>query len=282
MEKYCPTKLRAFIKFKDEKGEDPTAAEFDNVMTQHPEVQKVGSPIISTQGAINMVRDNTTQVASILTDCDDTLPDNVEPCNKETGERGSLNLKSRGFVFIVSAGGHIQTFSPIYRSESPSQVFLIILSFLYLLFQDVDEIDFENYFLAYDNMCNVMRLKVAKMSTLPLMGKFATMWTKVKKIVDGLHIKNHKRDICKVELNPEKFKTKYPDISVNSMAAEQTFAWTGRYKKQICSLPKRQQIFMLHRLCKRRNMYTEKCHAEHRDPLLPGKKIKYLSQVYGD
>ena len=61
-----------------------------------------------------MVRDNTKQVVTMLKECDDTLPD-VVPCNKETGERGSLNMKSRGYVFIVTAGGYIQTFSPIYR-----------------------------------------------------------------------------------------------------------------------------------------------------------------------
>ena len=50
------------------------------------------------------------------------------------------------------------------RAESPSQVFLIILAFLYLLFKNVEEKDFGTYWIAYDNMCNVMRLKVANVS----------------------------------------------------------------------------------------------------------------------
>ena len=67
------------------------------------------------------------------------------------------------YVMIIKQFTVMRLFSPLmFRSESPSQVFLIILSFLYLLFQDVAESEFKNFWLAYDNMCNVMRLKAAK------------------------------------------------------------------------------------------------------------------------
>ncbi len=79
------------------------------------------------------------------------------------------------------------------------------------------------------------------MENLPLPGKFATMWQKVQKMVDGLHISNHRREICETHFHPKRFKEANPDLMPNSMAAEQTFAWMGRYKKQICSL---QQMFM--------------------------------------
>ena len=89
------------------------------------------------------------------------------------------------------------------------------------------------------------------MENLPLPGKFATMWQNVPKMVDGLHTSNHRREICETDFHPKRFKEANPDLTPNSMAAEQTFAWMGRYKKQICSLPKLQQMFMMHRLCKR-------------------------------
>ena len=80
--------------------------------------------VVLYSGAVNMVKENTKEVVEILTGCDDTLPSTEEPCNKETGERSSLNMKSRGYVFIVTAGGYIQTFSPIYRYKTVFMVFI--------------------------------------------------------------------------------------------------------------------------------------------------------------
>jgi hypothetical protein len=112
------------------------------------------------------------------------------------------------------------------------------------------------------------------MPELPLPGKFKSMWKNVNKIIDGLHISNHKRGMCKTELHPKRFHEANPLLtSINTMAAEQTFSWCGRYKKQLASMPKRQQMFMLHRLCIRRNKYTQKCHTvEKREPTLPKDK----------
>lgn len=36
-------------------------------------------------------------------------------CNKDTGGRRTLHSWSRGIVFIVSAGGHIDYWQPLYR-----------------------------------------------------------------------------------------------------------------------------------------------------------------------
>ena len=51
------------------------------------------------------------------------------------------------------------------------------------------------------------------------------VWTKIDKVIDPLHVKNHKRPECKVVYAPAKVKVKYPEA--NLMIAEQTFAWMG-------------------------------------------------------
>ena len=68
------------------------------------------------------------------------------------------------------------------------------------------------------------------MPELPFMGKFKHMWTKVNKMVDGFHISNHKREICKTKLHPDKFKAAYPESKPNTMVADQLFAWLSIYR----------------------------------------------------
>lgn len=36
-------------------------------------------------------------------------------CNKDTGGKKTLQCRSRGMFFIVSAGGHIDYWQPLYR-----------------------------------------------------------------------------------------------------------------------------------------------------------------------
>ena len=51
-----------------------------------------------------------------------------------------------------------------YRSESPSQVFLILLSWLYIKVKEVEDDEVEeklhNMIICYDNMCHVDGMKV--------------------------------------------------------------------------------------------------------------------------
>ena len=56
-----------------------------------------------------------------------------------------------------------------YRSEVPAQVFLLILTWLISAFGDSKRDQWKNVILAYDNMCHVDNLKVAK-KELPLPG----------------------------------------------------------------------------------------------------------------
>jgi hypothetical protein len=85
---------------------------------------------------------------------------------------------------------------------------------------------------------------------LPLEGEFSNVWSKIEKVIDPLHVKNHKvilvfhtftmtsivcilkryphlfqRPECKEIYAPAKVSEKYPEA--NLMIAEQTFAWMG-------------------------------------------------------
>ena len=135
--------------------------------------------------------------------------------------------------------------------------------------------------LSYDNMCHLNNLKVAK-NPLPLPGKLlmmcvtnissplgnlAFLWSDIIKIIDTLHIKNHKDSRCKELYDPEKIKADNP--SLNTMSCEQTFVWLSRYKKILSAMRKTHFHFYLHRMVKRRNIYIEYCYANNRRPLLP-------------
>ena len=74
--------------------------------------------------------------------------------------------------------------------------------------------------LAYDNICNLDRLKVAK-SPLPLPEPLDTIWIDVTKIIDVFHFPNPVSTKCKTKYSPEKVKAENPLF--NTQAGEQTF-----------------------------------------------------------
>jgi hypothetical protein len=113
---------------------------------------------------------------------------------------------------------------------------------------------------------------LAKKLALP--EPFDNVWLAINKVIDPLHIKNHTRTKCKTLYNPEKVKKDFPEA--NLMCAEQTFAWMGRYKKIFNAMPKTHFHFVLHRLVKGRNEYTNQCYKANRKPLLPSAKIAKL------
>jgi len=108
--------------------------------------------------------------------------------------------------------------------------------------------------IAYDNMCHVDGLKVAKCD-LPFINPLSKMWINVIKVIDRLHIHSHKDTKCKTDYNPD---NKIP-VQYNTMAAEQTNVWGSRLKRIICAMPRLHQFFYLHRAVKRRNLYTQRC-----------------------
>ena len=115
-------------------------------------------------------------------------------------------------------------------------------------------------------MCNVDRMTVAK-QPLPIRPPYDKLWLQVNKVIDKLHLKNHKNPRCKELYNPESVKEKCPKL--NTLVAEQTFIWASRFKKILGAMPKSHFLFFYHRMVVRRNKYTEKCYKNNMQPLLP-------------
>ena len=68
-----------------------------------------------------------------------------------------LRGHSRGILPMISGGGFIHAWTHLYRSESPSQAAIFLLSFFITLFKDIPKKDWPDtkFFLSYDNMCNL-------------------------------------------------------------------------------------------------------------------------------
>jgi len=109
-----------------------------------------------------------------------------------------------------------------YRSEGPAQVFLIVLIWLLSAIGHLPRRAWQNTIIAYDNMCHLDNLAVAK-KPLPLPGPQKYIWKDVRKTIDCLHIRNHKDERCKVKYNPKDIKRENPDFNTN--CSELTFAW---------------------------------------------------------
>ena len=71
-------------------------------------------------------------------------------------------------------------------------------------------------------------MRVAK-KPLPLSPPLDSLWLYVNKVIDKLHLKNHKNPRCKEMYNPESLKEKFPKL--NTPVAEQTFIWASHFKK---------------------------------------------------
>lgn len=158
------------------------------------------------------------------------------------------------------------------RSESPTQAYLIIAIWLYRKFkamQDAGETEanitaaMSSTTLAYDNMCHVDSLKIAK-KDLPFPTPMDKAWSSVNKVIDRLHLRNHKDSRCKQLYSADRIPPEY-----NTMACEQTFVWASRLKKIVCAMGRLHQFFFLHRSVKRRNKYTELCYSKNKTPVLP-------------
>lgn len=62
----------------------------------------------------------------------------------------------------------------MFRSESPSQVFVFLVNYLTKKLKDTPVEKWSKFFIAYDNMCNIDRMKVAK-KELPLPTPFSRL-----------------------------------------------------------------------------------------------------------
>lgn len=120
-------------------------------------------------------------------------------------------------------------------------------------------------------MCHLDGLKAAR-NLLPWPSPWDKAWLSIRKVIDSLHIRNHKDKLCQQKYNPATLKEELPEG--NTMAAEQTFVWLFRFKKILCAMPKVHHPFYLHRLVKRRNQYSVLCYKNNQKPLLPKARVK--------
>jgi hypothetical protein len=132
------------------------------------------------------------------------------------------------------------------RSESPSQVFLIVITWLYNVLKGIPVNLWGNVVVVYDNMCHLDGLRAARRA-LQFPKPWNSMWHVIGKVLDRFHFGNHTDENCKVKYNPENHLLK----DDNSEVVEQTFIWAGRYKKIVCAMPKVHHLFFLHRMIKR-------------------------------
>ena len=93
-------------------------------------------------------------------------------------------------------------------------------------------------------MCQLLRCKAAQ-SDIPLPEPYNKMFKSIKKMIDGLHIKNHIQDSCHTALHPDNIYEMYPELkgTRNTQAAEQTFVWLDSLKKIVCSMTKVHHLF---------------------------------------
>ena len=152
----------------------------------------------------------------------------------------------------------------ICSSESPSQVFLILLAWLRIHLTTLPPCEWCSPSIVYDNMCHVDNMCVAR-KRLPLPSPWCDMWLSVDKCIDRLHIRNHVDPNCKLLYNPNDHLKE----SDNTLSCEQTFVWLSRFKKIVCAMPKNHHLFYLHRMVVRRNCYTEQCYMQGYNPVLP-------------
>jgi len=161
------------------------------------------------------------------------------------------------------------------RSESPMQVFFILLKWLQTLLSQQHSVTSPaqdcpaSMFLAYDNMCHLDQLKIAR-KPLPLPPPMDTAWLGMEKIIDAFHLPNHVNPACHVNYSPQRLKEVHPHA--NTQAGEQTFVWLGRFKHILCAMNKHHHLFYLHRMVRRRNDYTQQCYKGGRKPILPRSK----------
>ena len=152
-------------------------------------------------------------------------------------------------------------------------MFLIVLMWMVGIFSQKTREERKKAIISYDNMCHLDNLRVAR-EPLPLPGDLQYLWMDTRKIIDSLHIRNHKDTRCRQRYDPMPVKEENPNF--NTMSCEQTFAWLARYKKIVVSMGKCHHHFYLHRMVKRRNRYIAFCYANNRRLVQP--KVRFISK----
>ena len=141
-----------------------------------------------------------------------------------------------------------------------------MLSWFFTILKRINPLNWCKVFVANDNMCHLDGLNAA-WNLLPWPSPWDKAGMSINKIINSLHIRNHKDKSCKEKYDPALLKQELPDG--NTMATEQTFVWLSRYKKNLCAMPKVHHLFYLHRMAKRRNSYSLTCYKNGKKPMLP-------------
>ena len=140
----------------------------------------------------------------------------------------------------MNSAGYIRYWAPLFKSEGPAQVAVIVLTFLLAIlcpsvpFDEWEKLGTDMRFiffllskffavLSYDNMCHLDSLKMFR-KPLPAKGAFVLAWQKITKVIDDFHCKNHV-EVCRQTWNPDLIRDVYPNA--NLVCCEQTFAWLG-------------------------------------------------------
>jgi len=121
-------------------------------------------------------------------------------------------------------------------------------------------------------MCNLERLKLWDCNPKDFTKEARlgfSVFNRINKGFDGLHIKNHVRVECRNEYPKVIENLRSTFERPNTEAAEQTFVWLGPFKRVLNSMSRRKQHFFLHSLVVERNEYTAWCFSLNITPKLP-------------
>ena len=138
---------------------------------------------------------------------------------------------SRGIFQIVTGGGHIDYWIPIYDSEGPHQVAFILIKYLQLKLRGKTEEEINQFYLSYDHMCAIDRLHLLR-HPLPFEPPEDRIWLDIHKLIDPLHMKNHKNPRCEELYNSEVLKSHIPDA--NLMCAVTELEKVKKTRHDIC------------------------------------------------
>ncbi|XP_022108991.1 uncharacterized protein LOC110989145 isoform X2 [Acanthaster planci] len=200
--KHCGVQVADTIKSDTQEGRSRTHLDVEDRDSTHVDESEeeleclTDSPV---EGTLSFIEENSQQMPAIMAGCEE---ENPMSCRKDTGGRKSLQKWSRGHLFIVCAGGHIEYWQSLYRSESPSQVFLILLAWLAIHLKGISPTEWGKLSLVYDNMCHLDNMRVAR-KPLPLPWPWSHMWMLPKKCIDRLHIRSHTDDGRKAKYHPD-------------------------------------------------------------------------------
>ncbi|PFX25307.1 hypothetical protein AWC38_SpisGene10081 [Stylophora pistillata] len=240
-----PTDIRGFLKHCGVLKDASAVEVVDNITLTTDETHKVESVVDSILdtastpvGQSAVLSQENGEILSqansgaLLGDCAEEAP---KSCNRETGEKKHVQKWSSGDFLIVRGSGFIDKWNPLFRSESPSQAFLIIINWLLIVLKDFSPSSWGDIYLAY-----VDGMKAAS-KPLPLPPPLDKMWSGINKLIDTLHLKNHRDPQWKTKYNPAQLKEELPNV--NTMEAEQTFVWLSRFKKILFAMPKVHHLF---------------------------------------